>query len=203
MKRVLTTVFFMALMMSAFAMSAEEVLKNASRALTSGNGVNAAFSVVSDGGKAQKGSFSMSGKKFALVTPEYASWYNGSDLWSFSDQTGETTLSAPTPDELLEINPFEIISRYSEAYAAKSVKASEGKASVALSPKDKSASVKRAVVTVSKATWLPTSIVIDFASGGSLSVDIISISKPASPIGDGVFAYPLMLYQGVEVIDLR
>jgi len=193
----------MAAVFAAMAMSADEVLRNASGAITSGNGVTAAFSVVSDGGKALKGAFSMSGKKFSLVTPEYASWYNGQYLWSFSDQTGETTLSEPTIDELLEINPFEIISRYSEAYTAKSYKAPEGKAAVTLAPKAKNASVKRAVVTVSKSTWLPSSIVIDFSSGSSLSVDILSISKPGSPIGESVFEYPVMLYHGVEVIDLR
>lgn len=193
----------MAVISIAMAMSADEVLRNAYKAITSGNGVTATFNVVSDGGKAQRGTFSMSGRKFSLVTPEYGSWYNGQDLWSFSDQTGETTLSDPTPDELLEINPFEIIGRYAEAYTAKSVNAPDGKAAVALTPKDKGASVKRAVVTVSKDTWLPTSIAIDFESGGAMSVNIVSISKPGSRIDASVFTYPVMLYQGVEVVDLR
>lgn len=204
MRRVLIAILALASTWSAaLALSAEDVLKNASAAITSGNGVTASFTVVSDGGKPLKGTFSMAGKKFSLVTAEYASWYNGTDLWSYSDQTGETTLSTPTDEELLEINPFEIISRYTQAYNVRSVKASADKAGVALTPKRKDASVKRAVVTVEKSTWLPSSIVIEFASGGSLSVSIISISKPGSPIAMSVFEYPLMLYQGVEVIDLR
>lgn len=204
MKRLFTAILMIAAVLtSALAMSADEVLKRASSALTSGNGVTAAFTAVSDGGNALKGTFSMAGRKFALITPEYASWYNGSDLWSFSDQTGETTLSTPTADELLEINPFEIVSRYSQSFTAKGVKAPDGKEAVALTPKSKNATVKRAVVTVSKSTWLPTSIVIDFASGGNITVNVTSISKPAAPIGQTVFEYPLMMYQGVEVIDLR
>lgn len=185
------------------AISAEEVLKNAASALTQGNGVTATFNVASDGGSPVKGQFTMDGQKFAMVTPEYASWYNGHDLWSFSDQTGETTLSNPTPEELLEINPFEIIKNYSKAYSAKSGKAPQGKSTVILAPKAKNATVKRAVVTVLQSTWLPTSIVVDFVSGSSVSVEVNSISKPGSPIGATVFEYPVMLYQGVEVIDLR
>lgn len=204
MKRISAFILMLATAIAAsWAISADEALKNASEALTSGNGVTATFSLASDGGAVVKGSFTMAGKKFAIVTPEYASWYNGVDLWSFSDQTGETTLSTPSQEELLEINPFEIISHYSQAYTAKNVKAPEGKVGVELKPKGKNASVKKAVITLSESTWLPSSIVIDFASSSSVSVSVISIAKPASPIGLSVFEYPLMLYQGVEVIDLR
>ncbi len=204
MKRHLTAIMLLiAACAVSMAMTADEVLRKASSALTSGNGVTAAFTAVSDGGNAVKGSFTMAGRRFSLITPEYASWYNGQDLWSFSDQTGETTLSTPTPDELLEINPFEIISRYSRSFSAKNAKAPEGKAAVALTPKAKNSTVKRAVVTVSQSTWLPTSIVIEFASGGDITVNVTSISKLAAPIGLSVFEYPLMMYQGVDVIDLR
>lgn len=204
MRRILVSIIMIAsAFAAALAVSADETLKKASEALTSGNGVTATFSLASDDGGVAKGAFTMAGKKFAIITPEYASWYNGADLWSFSDQTGETTLSTPSREELLEINPFEIISRYSQAYNAKNAKAPQGKAAVELRPKEKSASVKKAVITVSQSTWLPTSIVIDFASGASVSVNVLSISKPASPIGAAVFEYPLMMYQGVEVIDLR
>lgn len=204
MKRLFSAVLLLVTVLaSAWAISAGDVLKNASEALMSGNGVTASFSLISDGGSPVKGTFTMAGRKFAIITPDYASWYNGKDLWSFSDQTGETTLSTPTEQELLEINPFEIISRYSQAYSVRNSKAPEGKAAVELVPKDKKTSVKRAVVTVSKSNWLPSSIVIEFASDTSVSVNILSISKPANPIGLSVFEYPLMLYQGVEVIDLR
>ncbi|MCM1452479.1 MAG: hypothetical protein NC102_09475 [Clostridium sp.] len=204
MKRLFSIILiFAAALLQAWALSADEVLKNSSKALTSGNGVTASFIAVSDGGSPLKGSFTMAGKKFALVTPEYASWYNGENLWSFSDQTGETSLSIPSEEELLEINPFEIISQYSRRFSVKSAKAPEGKAAVALVPKGKDSSVERAIVTVSKSTWLPSSIVIEFSSGQSISVEITSISKPSAPIGSAVFEYPLMLYQGVEVIDLR
>lgn len=182
--------------LASAAITAQQVMDKAAKKIGESGAITAKFT------GSMTGTLVSSGSKFSIVADGFGVWYNGKDMWTYSSRSGETTLTSPTPSELLETNPLEIIKVHSAKYTATKVSDKDGKYILKLTPKAKGENVKEATLVIDTSTWYPASINILFANGSNFIINIMSIKEdknsPAS-----AFVYPQNLYPGIEVIDLR
>lgn len=201
-KHILTIILAALLPIGASALTAQQALDKTSAKINGAGSVTAKFTATIDAG-AISGSMTIAKQKFNMVGQDFGVWYNGNDLWSYSKQAGETTLSYPVGDELLEINPFDIISHHSSLYSATKVSEGQGKCIVKLQSIKQGSMLSHAIVTIDTSTWLPTSIDVTFTNGSAMSIDITDAKVSNKAPAAAVFEYPASKYPGVEVIDLR
>ena len=190
-----TLVILMPFLASA-ALTAQEAINKAAKKIDDAGAITAKFN------GSMIGTLISSGDKFSIVADGFGVWYNGTDMWSFSSRAGETTLTSPTPSELLETNPLEIIKVHSSKYNAAKISEKNGKYTLKLTPKSKGENVKEATLVLDTATWLPASIDILFNNGSNFIINILSITEGKSAPAS-TFVYPQNNYPGIEVIDLR
>ncbi len=183
--------------------SASQVLANAIKTINAAPSIEAKFRAKASDGSNVEGTLCMRRDRFSIVTKSFATWYDGSSMWSYSESAGETTLSIPTDDELLEANPFFIIDQYSTYYKPRISQHANGAYIIHLEPTSKNAPLKSADVTIKEANWLPSAVKATFANGQAMHIDITSINVLKSPLPITEFTYPASKYPGVEVIDLR
>lgn len=196
MKKYLTLLITILLPIIALAQTPQEVLERASGKIQSVGNIIVKFS------GSTAGTLLSSGKKFSIDTGGFGIWYNGSDMWTYSRQTGETTITTPTSSELIETNPIEIIKSYSNKFTVSKVSDERSIYTLKLSPKTKGDNVKTATLSINTRTWLPTSIDIVMNNGSRFTLNIISISEDKT-ISSESFEYPQKSYPGIEVVDLR
>ena len=199
---IMMCILALGLPLSTEAITADQVLAKTVAKINGSPSISASFTATTGDGARTTGTYTMSGRCFSLVSNDYASWYDGSNLWSYSRASGETSLSAPTADELIEINPLEVISSSSKSFKAKLLKQDSSKYTLELTPVRKDASVSRAIVTISAQTWLPVSVDASFSNSARMSIAIPS-AKIGNALPKSAFTYPAARYKGVEVIDLR
>ncbi len=196
MNKILTAIISLLLPVMAWAYTAQEVLDKASEKIRTAGAITASFSGTADG------TMVTSGKKFSIDAGGFGIWYNGTDMWTYSQQTGETTLTSPTPSELLETNPMEIIKSYSSKFTPTKLGDQGGKFTMKLTPKAKNSNVKAATLVIDTRTWLPASIDMVMSNGSRFTLNIKSITEGKAPAASS-FEYPEKKYPGIEVVDLR
>ncbi|MDE6692030.1 MAG: outer-membrane lipoprotein carrier protein LolA [Muribaculaceae bacterium] len=196
MNKIITTLTALLLPILALALSPQEVVDKAAAKIRSVESLTAKFTGTTNG------TLVSSGKKFCIDTGGFGIWYNGTDMWTYSQQTGETTVTSPTPSELLETNPLEIINSYSKRFTATKLGDQGGKYTLKLTPKAKGESVKAATLVIDTRTWLPMSIDMVLSNGSRFTLNIKSISE-GNALPTSNFEYPQKKYPGVEVVDLR
>lgn len=196
MNRIYTFLIAMLLPVMAWAYSAQEVVDKAAEKIRTAGAITAKFTGTADG------TLVTSGKKFSIDARGFGIWYNGTDMWTYSQQTGETSLTSPTPSELMETNPLEIIKSYSNKFTASKLGEQGGKYTLKLTPKAKGGSVKAATLVIDTRTWLPASIDMVLSNGSRFTLNIKSITVGTAPAASS-FEYPQKKYPGVEVVDLR
>ncbi len=196
MNKIYTLIIALLLPVIAWAYSAQEVVDKAADKIRTVGSLTAKFSGTAEG------TLLTSGKKFSIDAGGFGTWYNGTDMWTYSQQTGETTLTSPTPSELMETNPLEIIKSYSNKFSATKLGEQGGKFTLKLTPKTKGGSVKAATLVIDTRTWLPASIDMVMSNGARFTLNIKSITVGTPPAASS-FEYPQKKYPGIEVVDLR
>lgn len=182
--------------MTCGAATAQDVLAKASEKL------NAAKSLTANFSGSAAGTLTVSGDKFAITAGGFGIWYNGEDMWTYSKSAGETSITTPTPSELLETNPIEIIKSYSNKFDAEKVKEEGSNYTIKLTPKGKGNNVRSATLVINTKTWMPSSIDMIFANDTRMAINIDNISSNAA-VAPNTFVYPAAKYPGIEVVDLR
>ena len=184
------------------AMTAPETVAAAARRISSASGLTASFSVAA-GGSTIKGSIKASGKKFALVTPQASSWYDGTNLYTYNASSRETTLVRPSLAELEETNPLSIIASAPGRFDAKfAAKQTAGSSTVVLTPKKAGSGIKRAVLVLDAKTLAPKKIDITQTDGSS-SVITVTAFKTGVNLPASSFVYPKAKYPAAKIVDLR
>ncbi len=184
------------------AETAGQVMKRAAALIERSSGIESTFTMTS-GGKSVKGSLKSSAAGFVLTTPGYSSWYDGRNLWTYSESAKETTLTHPTSEELREANPMMMVSGYEGVFTpAFAKKQTAGTRTLVLVPKSRKSGLKNVVVVIDSKTYRPSRITVTPSSGASTTVSITSL-KTDSKIPKSAFTYPKAKYPKAEVIDLR
>ena len=129
-------------------------------------------------------------------------WFDGRTQWAYAPSAGEVNITEPTADELAQINPLVIISSLSGSFKAQSMKAAAGTEKVKLTPRGKT-DITEVVITIKKATNLPSALTVKDRNGHITNINISSIKPQAKVPSAAAFRFPSKQYPKVEVVDLR
>lgn len=199
---ILLLLFFASALSLSASLSAEDILKKSSASMLKGGGIVASYTYKS-GAYTEKGTLTVKGKQFSLVSPQRSVWYNGKSLWTLNPSEKEVTLSEPTVAEASAINPYMLVSSYKTEYTARLVtSAVKGTYAIQLTPKNRSNYVKTATICLRASNYMPVRLDITDRSGNRSSI-IISGIKTGQNISNSTFTYNSKKYPSVKLIDLR
>lgn len=139
-------------------------------------------------------------QRYRMSSPEMEVWYDGTTQWTYAKAQKELSITEPTADELLESNPFAILSHYDKVYKCRRL---SGKGlSIEMTARSAASTVRKAVVNIDSATYLPQKLIVTLSNGRTFtaSVGTATVGKelPAS-----YFIYDKKQYPAVETVDLR
>lgn len=197
------------LLMVSFAPSAMgaltpgQVLDKTASILKKAGTLECSFTLKADGGN-MPGTLKTKGKKFSILTSVTSSWYNGTDLWTYSQTSGETTLIKPTQSELAETNPLLYVDGYASSFKASfAPKQTKGKYTVVLTPLKSGTGISSVVLVIDSSTFKPTTIMVHQKSGkGNITLSVKNL-KTGGSVRDSDFVYPASKYKNVKIVDLR
>lgn len=203
MKKILTTLVFALAGAVAFAATgdAATLLKQVSAKMAASPSVEATFTINGGDGPVQ-GNASMAADKYFMTTPVLTVWYDGRTQWTFLKSSGEVSITEPTVDELMESNPFAILSSPADRYTLRMLGDSQGRKRVEMTPKSGLSGISKIVLFVDPSTHYPAAIVVNFDDGRAVDVVIDNITAAkAKPVG--AFRYDSKRFPASEIIDLR
>ncbi len=190
---------------------AKTILDKSAQAIQKSGGSKAEFIlIVNNTQTSQKqainGTLYLKGDKFKLLVAETETYYDGKIQWVYMSDSDEVTISAPTADELREINPTAILSSYKQGYKLKKEedKTVEGKQVhiVNIYPDDRNKPYYRIEIIVEKGTYDIVSINTFGRNGTDTYIKVKKYEKGLT-LADLNFVFDAKKYPGVEIIDLR
>lgn len=183
------------------AESAASILTRCATKVNNAASINAKFYLTA-GTERYDCQMTIAKQKYTLSTPQMHVWYDGTTQWTYATGTAELSITEPTSDELLESNPFAILNYYSKTYTCRKLASEDGMNRVELVAKSKSATVRKAVVTVNPKIDLPVKVIMTLSNGRVITATVTAISvgkaKPAS-----TFIYNKSKFPAKEIVDLR
>ena len=205
MKRIQSSILalLLAIMMPAAILAADNaahILNLAAERFRKSPSISAVYTVNSQSGNVA-GNIVISGKRFRISSPDMSTWFDGTTQWTYSPADREVTVSEPTADELLQINPFEIINSFRNGYNASTVSTSKSQTVIRLKAKNSKAEISQAVLTLDSATLFPSRIELT-GSAGHAVITLGGVKKGASlPASD--FRFNARTHPGVSINDMR
>ena len=181
------------------AESAKSILDKAAATVSSPQGVEARFQIVSRQFGSTSGSIAIKGNKFQATTPQAIIWFDGKTQWAYMRQNDEVNISTPSEVELQAINPYNFINIYKKGFRLSSKKVANSY-EVHLIAKDKSRHIQEMYIIVDQASYRPTHV--KMKTNGKWSTIIISGLK-TTPLSDTIFKFNAKDYPKAEIIDLR
>lgn len=183
------------------ALSPEQVVQKAAAVITNAKSIRAAFTV-SAGGKTTKGTINNMGEKFTVQLPEFSTWYDGKNIYTYNPRTSETTVVVPTARELLDSNPLLYVKGGAGGYTYSfSPVKRNGKYIVDLIPRSKKSGIKKLTFTINAGNFRTERIAVSLGSGQTV-IDVTSFATGIS-FSPSDFEYPKSRYPKAEIIDLR
>ncbi len=180
---------------------AEQILDKTAKAMTSAKSVTVKFGYTA-GGNHSNGSMTMSGKKFTFNLGNIAVWYNGTLQWALNRSDNEVTLTKPTAAEVVESNPFAILTSYKQRYTPSLTKKAKSEYIVTLRPKKRGGQITTATIRINAANYYPAALTLRLSDESSVSVSVTSVSSGAA-LPATYFQYDTRSNPKVELIDLR
>jgi outer membrane lipoprotein-sorting protein len=137
MKKIFIAILTITVGLFAQAQTPQAMLDKCVAAINVGGGVTANYSITTAQGTS-KGTLTMQGTKFRIISPEAKCWYDGMTQWSWSPVTEEVNVTSPTPDELQMTNPIAAVQHFKANFNLKRAKAKTANTYVIkLTPKKK------------------------------------------------------------------
>lgn len=182
-------------------MTGDKVLDKSAKVITSAPSMTVNFTVGTSRGNSS-GWITMSGKKFIFSSGDLKVWYDGTSQWALQRSVSEISLTTPTASELVDSNPFELISRHKQLFTAKLLSTSKEGYRVQLTPKSKGSQIKAATVTINSSSFMPKSLDVTMHDGQKMKINVTSTSQ-GKTLSAAYFKYNPKANPGVELIDLR
>jgi outer membrane lipoprotein-sorting protein len=196
-------------MLPASAQNATDILAKTASVYKQSGGISASFVIHTRAeqlSESFQGTIHIKGDKFALITPDMKTWYDGATQWTYMEHTEEVNITTPEGDELRFTNPAILIGSYQKDFTADykgESTAGNGKLAynIELTPKKKTDIVK-VELQIEKLSSLPARITVLSKNKTSHTIQIsdvkTNINRP-----DNFFSFPKAEYPNVEMIDLR
>ncbi len=183
------------------AKTAKSVLSDAANKYKQCQSLTADFTMTVNG-NSSKGTITIAKDKFALSSPQLAIWYDGRTQWTYSPDTQEVNITEPTSEELQQVNPFAIVSAFSQSYKSKLLKSSAGTNKIQLDPINKNESIKQIILVLDDKTSYPKEINIKLNTNNIVKI-VVSNVKAGGKVNNAQFIFDKKKYPNAELIDLR
>lgn len=181
--------------------SATQILDKAAKTLTSAKSVTVKFNYTAGSTRAN-GSMTLSGKKFTFNLGNLAVWYNGKLQWALNRSENEVSLTQPTAAEVVESNPFAILTSYKQHYTPSLTKKSGNEYTISLKPKSRSNQIAAATIKINATNYQPKALTLRLSDGSIINVTVTSISR-GDALPASYFQFDTRSNPKIEVIDLR
>jgi outer membrane lipoprotein-sorting protein len=181
------------------AETASDIIGKCAKRVNGAACIDVAFTINASGNK-QNCSMKIAKQKYRMSVPGMEVWYNGSTQWTYTTDKKQLTITDPTADELMETNPFAILNSYAGNYTCKRL-ADKGTV-IELTAKSKASNIRRAVVTINTANYMPSKLVVTMANGHTFTATVTSL-KIGSAANASDFVYNKAKYPASETNDLR
>lgn len=160
--------------------------------------------VLTSGGEKYPCTMTIAQSRYTMNMAGMKVWFDGLTQWTYVTDTQQLSITEPTADELLEGNPFAVLNHWKKVYSCRRAQSkSPDTDEIVLTPKNaNTAPVRRAVVTISKATSLPVRLNVTLANGRTVTAVISSVTI-GKKLDISNFRFNKNKYKIVETIDLR
>ncbi len=153
------------------------------------------------------GSFISLGNKFVLNLPDSKSWYNGTSLWTYIKAHDEVTISTPSKDEALAMNPAKLIEMYMKVFDCEYLKMetlTNGQKAhhIRMNNNKRNVPIKSIDVWIDEKDFTLKRINISTNDGKKQGI-ILSEMKMDKSIPTDIFNFDNKQFPNVEIIDLR
>ncbi|WP_329903201.1 LolA family protein [Porphyromonas pogonae] len=200
------TLFTFVATFNSFAQNPASILSKAQNALLAQGGAQVNFtSKINTPGRSTievvNGTLHIQGENFRLEYGDIVAAYSGR-LLSYYDSTENTlTMSTPSQDELLQINPLIFLASQGKGYKVVENGQFKGGYSLRFIPIKKTG-VKFFTAQFYSNSSLPGSVNIETTDGSKIDIKLRDV-MPGRKYADSVFRLNRSNYPKVEVIDLR
>lgn len=141
-------------------------------------------------------------ESFVLETKEMKTWYNGKYQWSLIFDMEEVNISEPTEEELMEINPYQLLKLYKKGYIYALGDKTSKSQEVILKSQDKNKNFQIIRIWIDTNSYEPTSLEV-LSKDKSLTKIKITEFKKKLNLSNSFFKFHQTEYPDVEIIDLR
>lgn len=167
-------------------------------------GITAHFTMRGDdeSGLSMQGTLKMQGQKFTLQTNDLATWYDGKTMWTYAQVIDEVNVTAPTRQELLEVNPYLLLESYNSLFAVGETPSPiAGERCIVLTPLKRNTNIEQVIITIDTASLKP--ITFEITSEQDEVYHIAITGYDTTPLPAATFTFDSSQYPDVEVVDLR
>lgn len=183
------------------AITAEQVLDKTISRISSAPSVSINMSI-NGNNEHVKGTMILCKDRFSFSAGDISVWFNGKTQWVLQHSAKEVTISEPNVEELIESNPFALLSNYKKMFTCRLVKSDKSSYVILLTARTRHSAYKSAIVTINRNTFYPTSVEGTMSNGAKTTVRITSLTKGKS-LAPSAFQYNPKQHKGISVNDLR
>lgn len=148
-----------------------------------------------------QGKLIQQGERFRLEYGSVIATYAQGTLYVYDAQEETLTLSSPSSDELIQINPLYFVQSRAKGFNSKLTGQSSASSSVTFTPQSK-ASIKEVTVLFSAKTNLPEEVNLRGQDGSRVSIKTSNLRGISARKGTD-FVLDAKQYPNAELIDLR
>ena len=152
-------------------------------------------------GATEKGMMYLQGDAFRLEMGTLTAVYQGGTLSYYDSSEATFTISRPSADELMLINPLYVLRSRAKGFAPQSLSVTSSQEVVRFTPQQKS-NISRVVTTFQTSNGIPTQLVFTAKDKSVLTARVAKVS-PRTAYAASFFTLSAKSYPGCEVVDLR
>lgn len=187
---------------AAYAAGTTTLMEQARQKLLSVKSITAAATIAADG-HTSHASITAAGKAFTIKMPQMEIWYDGTTQWTYNPNSGETSVTTPTPQEIAQINPLSLIASIGDGYKTTQLPSGNStEQTVRLLPRHPNPDLAYADVTLNSRTAMPTQIILTDPHGNTITLTVTSI-KTGQALPSSTFRYDKAAHPSATVVDLR
>ncbi|MDO4461685.1 MAG: outer membrane lipoprotein carrier protein LolA [Bacteroidia bacterium] len=153
-----------------------------------------------------KGHLDVMDNKFHLVILNSETFSNGKDIYTYSRDNNEVTISSIDEEEQATMSPLKILSAWHEGYKLRYLGDAEIDGvfctEIDLYPEERMSPIVRIRITLDQKTHALRKILQQTKDGMLATYSIVKLT-PQNNISDDVFSFNKEKYPNVEVVDLR
>ena len=203
MKQLLyTLIILLTTAVPSHAASADNIIERFIHEFEQARSITLRYTIKVEDAEPVDGIMCLRGEKFKINSAPIAVWYDGTTQWTYTADTGEVSITEPTPEEIADINPFVIINGFRHGCKSTVSKSDSLSDTVTMTPLTKESGIETATIVFAKSTGMPESINIALRSGAALSLKINSITRDIN-YPSTTFVFNKDKYPKATIVDLR